>query len=86
MDENSVHEVPETMISFIILFRKMLEAIISLLRGEESVYIKNICQFQLDGGGSGKGFGIFAKEEIPENTLVQHVFGLMIPIPKSYEV
>ena len=73
-------------INQIIPYRMILESMLTIIGTEDIVQIRETGQFLLDGGGSRKGFGIWAMQEIPIGTCIDNVHGILLPLPKGYEV
>ena len=65
----------------------MVKSFLEILMGEPPVKIEQtVGMFDQDGGGSSKGFGIVAKEDIPANTEIRVLYRALVKIPGDKQV
>ena len=66
--------------------RKMVQGILEVLKGGMGLMLKQVHMFEEYGGGSRKGFGIYASRDLKAEEVFRTMYGALVPIPAGKQV
>lgn len=66
--------------------RKMVQCLLEVLEGGMGLMLNQVDMYEEDGGGSRKGFGIYASRDIKAGEIFKMLYGALVPIPAGKQV